>query len=77
MAGCHLRERRYDGADDKQRAFFDRLGEFCTYIGRNSEEIPNYGERYRCGEPISTLNASPDWEVFAYLTKASPMRVCC
>jgi len=57
MAGCHLRERRYDGADDKQRAFFDRLGEFCTYIGRNSEEIPNYGERYRCGEPISTATA--------------------
>ena len=43
--------------DDKQRAFFDRLGEFCTYIGRNSEEIPNYGERHRCGEPISTATA--------------------
>jgi len=44
-------------ADEKQRAFFERLGEFCTYIGRNSEEIPNYGERYRCGEPISTATA--------------------
>ncbi len=44
-------------ADDKQRAFFERLGEFCTYIGRNSEEIPNYGERHRCGEPISTATA--------------------
>ena len=44
-------------ADDKQRAFFERLAEFCTYIGRNSEEIPNYGERYRCGEPISTATA--------------------
>jgi len=46
-----------DGADDKQRAFFERIAEFCTYIGRNSEEIPNYGERYRCGEPISTATA--------------------
>ena len=46
-----------DGADDKQRAFFERLGEFCTYIGRNSEQIPNYGERHRCGEPISTATA--------------------
>ncbi|MBV9379452.1 MAG: hypothetical protein JOY82_20975 [Streptosporangiaceae bacterium] len=46
-----------DGADDKQRAFFQRLSEFCTYIGRNSEEIPNYGERHRCGEPISTATA--------------------
>ena len=44
-------------ADDKQRAFFERLAEFCVYIGRNSEEIPNYGERYRCGEPISTATA--------------------
>ena len=44
-------------ADDKQRAFFERLGEFCTYIGRNSKEIPNYGERHRCGEPISTATA--------------------
>ena len=44
-------------ADDKQRAFFERLSEFCTYIGRNSEQIPNYGERHRCGEPISTATA--------------------
>jgi hypothetical protein len=33
------------------------VSEFCTYIGRNSEEIPNYGERHRCGEPISTATA--------------------
>jgi hypothetical protein len=44
-------------ADDKQRAFFKQLAEFCVYIGRNSQEIPNYGERYRCGEPISTATA--------------------
>jgi hypothetical protein len=44
-------------ADDKQRAFFERLSEFCTYISRNSEEIPNYGERHRCGEPIFTATA--------------------
>ena len=41
----------------KQRAFFERLSEFCTHIGGNSEEIPNYGERHRCGEPISTATA--------------------
>ena len=34
-----------------------RLSEFCTYTGRNSEQIPNYGERHRCGEPISTATA--------------------
>lgn len=43
--------------DEKQRAFFARLGEFCTYIDRNRGEIPNYGERHRCGEPISTATA--------------------
>jgi hypothetical protein len=42
---------------DKQCAFSRQLAEFCVYIGRNSEEIPNYGERYRCGEPISTATA--------------------
>jgi len=46
-----------ENADDKQRAFYNRLSEFCTYIGRNSEQIPNYGERHRCGEPISTATA--------------------
>jgi hypothetical protein len=46
-----------EGADDKQRAFYDRLSEFCVYIDRNSEQIPNYGERHRCGEPISTATA--------------------
>jgi hypothetical protein len=44
-------------ADGKQRAFYDRLSEFCGYIDRNSEQIPNYGERHRCGEPISTATA--------------------
>jgi len=44
-------------ANDKQRAFFERLSEFCTYIGRNREEIPDYGKRHRCGEPISTATA--------------------
>jgi hypothetical protein len=44
-------------ADDKQPAFYERLSEFCTYIDRNSEQIPNYGERHRCGEPISTATA--------------------
>jgi hypothetical protein len=32
--------------NDKQRTFFERLSEFCAYIGRNSEDIPDYG---KCG----------------------------
>lgn len=30
------------------------LGEMITYIDNNQAMIPNYGERYRYGEPIST-----------------------
>ena len=30
------------------------MAEFETYIGNNRESIPNFGERYRQGETIST-----------------------
>ena len=30
------------------------LGEFATYVDNNAGGIVNYGERYRCGERIST-----------------------
>ncbi len=30
------------------------IGEFQTYIRNNQDSIPNYGERYRQGETIST-----------------------
>ena len=32
----------------------ERIAEFNTYIRNNQEYIPNYGERYRNGETIST-----------------------
>jgi hypothetical protein len=32
----------------------ERIAEFDTYIRNNQEYIPNYGERYRNGETIST-----------------------
>jgi hypothetical protein len=31
--------------------------EFATYIRANAHLIPNYGERYRCGEAISSAIA--------------------
>jgi hypothetical protein len=31
------------------------MAEFEIYIGKNREFIPNFGERYRNGETISTL----------------------
>lgn len=42
---------------DKHRAFATRLAEFCGYIRRNAAVIPNYGERHRCGEAISSAIA--------------------
>ncbi|MEV0585326.1 ISKra4 family transposase [Nonomuraea sp. NPDC050310] len=43
--------------DDKRCAFYTRLAEFHTYIDRNQHEIPNYGERHRNGEAISSATA--------------------
>jgi hypothetical protein len=43
--------------EDRHRAFFTRLAEFRTYIDRNQEQIPNYGERHRAGEPVSSATA--------------------
>jgi len=38
----------------EQEKFLKALREFDTYIRANAWSIPNYGERYRAGEPISS-----------------------
>ncbi|HIK17851.1 MAG TPA: ISKra4 family transposase [Leptolyngbyaceae cyanobacterium M33_DOE_097] len=40
--------------NEKQRKVLKQLQEFRVYISRNRSFIPNYGERYRYGEAIST-----------------------
>ena len=40
--------------DVAARKLLKAVEEFHTYIERNRTFIPNYGERYRCGERIST-----------------------
>ena len=40
--------------DGTARKLFKAVEEFHTYIDRNRALIPNYGERYRYGERIST-----------------------
>ena len=40
--------------DGTARKLLRAVEEFHTYIERNRAFIPNYGERYRCGERIST-----------------------
>jgi hypothetical protein len=39
---------------EKQRKLLQKLEEFETYIRNNAGLIPNYGERWRYGETIST-----------------------
>ena len=39
---------------EKNKKLIRKLEEFETYIRNNSGFIPNYGERYRYGEVIST-----------------------
>jgi hypothetical protein len=38
----------------EQRKLLKAVGEFGTYISANRTFIPNYGDRYRHGETIST-----------------------
>lgn len=40
--------------DPEQRKLAKYLTEFAGYIRANADRIPNYGERRRCGETIST-----------------------
>jgi len=39
---------------DKRRKLLQHLSDMITYIGNNSQLIPNYGEKWRYGETIST-----------------------
>jgi len=44
----------YEIGEERIRKLYKTLGEFQTYIILNQNFIPNYGERYRQGERIST-----------------------
>lgn len=44
----------YENGDAMARKLYKAVQEFYTYIDRNQGYIPNYGERYRNGERIST-----------------------
>ena len=50
--------------------------EFDTYIGNNRGFIPNYGERYRYGETISTafVESTINWVVSKRMVKKQQMR---
>src|SRR5450756_1845096 len=52
------------------------VGEFDSYIRANAERIPNYGERYRAGETISTsfVESAVDQLVSKRMVKKQQMR---
>jgi hypothetical protein len=43
----------------EQRKLLKAVTEFGTYVRANAGSIPNYGERYRAGEPISSSFVEP------------------
>jgi len=45
---------RFEVTYPKYKALVKAVQEFHTYIENNDTFIPNYGERYRCGEAIAT-----------------------
>ena len=62
----------FEKQEETTRKLLKAVEEFSTYIQRNRGFIPNYGERYRNGERISSVSrrfARP----LAFLTKA----ICC
>jgi len=46
-----------DNPGPEQAKLFKAVTEFDTYVRANASSIPNYGERYRAGEPISSSMA--------------------
>ena len=54
----------------EQAKFVKTLREFGTYIRANAGSIPNYGERYRAGEVISTRSRHAS----GWPSKRSPTR---
>ena len=62
--------------DEVARKLYKRVREFITYIGNNGHFIPNYGERYRYGETISTafIESTINWVVSKRMVKKQQMR---
>jgi hypothetical protein len=52
--GMDLEGAAFENQEETTRKLLKTVEEFSTYIQRNRGFIPNYGERYRNGERIST-----------------------
>jgi hypothetical protein len=61
---------------DMTRKMAKALGEFKTYISNNEEFIPNFGERRRNGEMISTafVESTVNYVISKRMVKKQQMR---
>ena len=66
----------YESDDAIARKLCKAVQEFATYIERNGGFIPNYGERYRNGERISTgfVESTVNYVVSKRMVKKQQMR---
>ena len=66
----------YESDDARAGKLGKAVQEFATYIERNGGFIPNYGERYRNGERISTgfVESTVNYVVSKRMVKKQQMR---
>ena len=66
----------YESDDAIAGKLYKAVQEFATYIERNGGFIPNYGERYRNGERISTgfVESTVNYVVSKRMVKKQQMR---
>lgn len=62
--------------DEVACSLLKAIEDFSRYIGTNQDFIPNYGERYRYGETISTafVESTVNWVVSKRMVKKQQMR---
>jgi hypothetical protein len=65
-----------EGSSERQRKLLKAVKEFGNYIGANQSFIPNYGDRYRHGETISTafVESTVNYVVSKRMVKKQQMR---
>ena len=66
----------FEPDDDRARKLWKAVQEFSVYIGNNVPFIPNYGERYRYGEIITTafVESKVNWVISKRMVKKQQMR---
>jgi hypothetical protein len=71
-----LEDEEYTSGDATARKLYKAVCEFTTYIENNRGFIPNYGERYRNGERISTsfVESTVNYVVSKRMVKKQQMK---